>query len=845
MQQIFLGLGAVAEKTYVDDVFSPFLYEGTGSAKTVTTGIDQSGEGSLTWIKKRDSAVSNHLYDTVRGAGKGLSSDLSSAEYNLNTRLSGFTSTGFTLGNNGAVNANGGEYSSWNFRKAPGFFDVVTWTGNNTNRTIAHNLKCVPGCIMVKRTDDSYDWRVFHVGNADNNNAAHYFLELNNTDAKGDNSNRWQDTLPTSTHFSIGDNSGVNYPGGSYVAYVFAGGESTAATARSVDFDANTESLYATSSDYAFGTGDFTVEAWIKPSNVSGISYQNILDTRGSVGDSTTGFSFGFNANGELYMYSSGFDITSAANTIANNQWYHIALVNNGGTIKAYVNGVEKGSFSNNRNFTNTTFRIANATSSSGQNFVGSISNVRVVKGTAVYTSSFRPPTEPLTNITNTKLLCCNNSSTTGSTVASGTLTADGSPTASTDSPFDDPAAFKFGDSKEGIIKCGSYKGSGSAGLEVNVGWEPSWLMLKVTSRTGDWYIMDSMRGVVTSGNDEYLKANETDAEGSADVIEFTSTGFKVISTGTHWNNSAETYLFTVIRRADGYVGKPIELGTDAFTMDWGNSTSQNSWTSGFPVDYAIYRRTHYVTDWFTSARLMQGKELIQNTTAAESAWTGAAFDSNTAWGANSGMDSSYLSYMWKRHKGFDVQRYTGKTGQQSREHGLSVVPEMIWVKSTNNAYEWAIGHKDLTSGWTSKHLRFTNSGEITGQQFALAPTATHWTTPNGGLVNDNGEEYIAMLFSSITGVSAVGSYTGSGGVRWINVGFQPRFLLIKITDGTGDWLLVDSMRGVDKNLYLNTTAANSGGQQIQTNSTSFAITALGANEYNVNNEEYIYYCHA
>ena len=68
--------------------------------------------------------------------------------------------------------------------------------------------------------------------------------------------------------------------------------------------------------------------------------------------------------------------------------------------------------------------------------FHGKISNFRIVKGTGVCTTTFKPPTEPLTNITNTKLLCCNNSSTTGSTVTPGTITANGDPTASTTDPF-------------------------------------------------------------------------------------------------------------------------------------------------------------------------------------------------------------------------------------------------------------------------------------------------------------------------------------------------------------------------------------------------------------------------
>ena len=126
------------------------------------------------------------------------------------------------------------------------------------------------------------------------------------------------------------------------------------------------------------------------------------------------------------------------------------------------------------------------------------------------------------------------------------------------------------------------------------------------------------------------------------------------------------------------------------------------------------------------------------------------------------------------------------------------------------------------------------------------APTSTHFNIGSNADVNADGTHtrFVAMLFSSVDGISKVGSYTGDGnGARWINVGFQPRFLLLKKTDNTGDWLLVDSARGVEKNMYLNTDAASSGGQKIGTSSTSFSI--MDTATFNANGDNYIYYAHA
>jgi hypothetical protein len=74
--------------------------------------------------------------------------------------VTGFLGSGFTLGNNSNSNANGETYASWTFRKAPRFFDVVTYTGTGSTQSVSHSLGVTPGMIIVKRTDSSGDWAV-------------------------------------------------------------------------------------------------------------------------------------------------------------------------------------------------------------------------------------------------------------------------------------------------------------------------------------------------------------------------------------------------------------------------------------------------------------------------------------------------------------------------------------------------------------------------------------------------------------------------------------------------------------------------------------------------------------
>jgi len=164
------------------------------------------------------------LYDTNRGTGKYLSSDTTTAETTNATTLTSFNSNGFSLGVNASYNGNGTTYASWTFRKAAKFFDVVTWTGNGTaGRTIAHNLSSVPGCIIVKRTDTSANWAVYHRASAKSGYTPEQsVLSLNLTNAVTDDSQAWNNTAPTTSVFTVGSDSKTNASGGTYVAYLFA-----------------------------------------------------------------------------------------------------------------------------------------------------------------------------------------------------------------------------------------------------------------------------------------------------------------------------------------------------------------------------------------------------------------------------------------------------------------------------------------------------------------------------------------------------------------------------------------------------------------------------------------------
>jgi len=857
-RKLLMSSGGKKDSTFVDDVFSTYLYRGNGSDnRVVTNNIDLAGEGGLVWVKNRDNTTANYLTDTVRGVSKGIRSNNSNAETTSTVdALKSFTSTGFTVGTGGNVNETNADLASWTFRKAPGFFDVVTYTGTGSNQTINHNLGCVPGLILTKRIDSHGDWIVFH-----RSLGATKALRLDATDGSSTSSSRWNNTEPTASTFTLGSYTAHNSSGSTNIAYLFAGGASTAATARSVEFDGSNDYLsIPDNDDFDLGTS-FTIEAWIypDPGTIQSGYYGMICSQR------NPDWYIAIRGDGPDHMqyYDGNSAHQSAANSIKEGQWTHVAFVNNNGTPTWYINGVASTDGSSNPapNVPNSSGPFDIGRRSDGYYFNGKISNFRLVKGTAVYTSSFTPTTNPLTDITNTKLLCCNNSSTTGSTVTPGTITNYGS-TASTDSPFDDPEGFQFGEEgDQNIIKCGSYIGNGSSdGPDVYLGWEPQWLLIKLESSASyNWYMLDSMRGVVAGGDDKPFKPNTTAAEETWNPLEFTSTGFKLTHGSTNAvNGSSQNYVYMAIRRPDGYVGKPPELGTDVFAMDTGNSSSSGpAFDANFAVDFALNREFAGGDSWATTTRLT-GRRYVRTNSADKEENPHSYYydDYNNGWAIS--MPSNYQSWMWKRHAGMDVVTYLGQEFQGRQiPHSLNAVPEMIWVKNRTNVTEnWAVYHKGANGGTNPEqyYLTLNTTGQNIDNTFwyDTAPTSTHFsvgfTHPQ---TNQDGKEYLAYLFASVDGISKCGYYDGTGSAgHVITTGFTPRFLIIKTTNAANGWFTYDSLRGLGSGAdpYLQLQANNaqdtSGADVFATSSTGFTINQ-NYSSVNASGQKYIYYAHA
>jgi hypothetical protein len=221
------------------EYFSATLYTANGTARTIATGH----QSDWVWLKRRDGAAGHRIADSVRGVNKLLYADSSTNEQSASNTITGFVSTGFTLGDDSGgydVNTSSNTMVAWSWKAGTSFtndasstgvgtidstgsvsdtagFSITSYTGTGSAGTIKHGLSTVPKMIIVKNRDAAQHWGVYHVGIG---NTKH--LRLNSTNAASDSNNLWNNTTPTSSVFSVAGQDMVNKSGDNSIAYCFA-----------------------------------------------------------------------------------------------------------------------------------------------------------------------------------------------------------------------------------------------------------------------------------------------------------------------------------------------------------------------------------------------------------------------------------------------------------------------------------------------------------------------------------------------------------------------------------------------------------------------------------------------
>jgi len=328
----------IPANAYVEYMFSSYMYSGTGASQTITNGVNLSGKGGLVWIKSRSAANAHCLFDTTRGALQYLASNTTDPSQTQSQSLTSFNTDGFTLGTTASisVNNNGQRYVAWTFREQPKFFDIVTWSGDGlANKVIPHNLGSSPGCILVKQTNTTRAWAVFHRSLSGGGTAGN--LVLNTTAAEAGNA---YFPAVSSTEFQVSASTAVNESGGTYVAYLFAhdaGGFGATGTENIVSCGSYTGNGSATGPVVTLGYEPQWVLVkrasggtanWFLYDTMRGFPTATGSETRYPLIPNTTDQESTYASTSGLYPTSTGFSInTSAANFNASgNTYIYIAI---------------------------------------------------------------------------------------------------------------------------------------------------------------------------------------------------------------------------------------------------------------------------------------------------------------------------------------------------------------------------------------------------------------------------------------------------------------------------------------------------------------------------------------
>jgi len=227
-----LDIGPNSEEQ-ADDYFNTVLYTGNGTSQSIT-GVGHQPD--FIWYKCRSNARDHGITDVVRGVQKTLRPSNALPEVDVPT-ITSFDSDGFSVGSNALANLASNTFVAWSW-KAGGTaasntdgsitssvsanqdagFSIVSFTGTGANATVGHGLSSAPEMIILKNRIDSVNWLV---GSTYNPSGWQNYLNLNGTTSALTASTIWQDTAPTSSVFSIGNNPATNGSGDATIAYCF------------------------------------------------------------------------------------------------------------------------------------------------------------------------------------------------------------------------------------------------------------------------------------------------------------------------------------------------------------------------------------------------------------------------------------------------------------------------------------------------------------------------------------------------------------------------------------------------------------------------------------------------
>jgi hypothetical protein len=252
-----------------------------------------------------------------------------------------------------------------------------------------------------------------------------------------------------------------------------------------------------------------------------------------------------------------------------------------------------------------------------------------------------------------------------------------------------------------------------------------------------------------------------------------------------------------------------------------GNATADRQITLGFQPDMAWAKsrtntENHALFDSVRGGyRIMPDQDNAQDANTGVTAWnsTGYVIGSSDSFNSNS---QSFVNWAWKMGTtsglsggtitpsgysisttaGQSIIAYTGTGSAGTIPHGLGKTPDMIMVKETSNATDWAV-YTTIVGKSNFLKLNKDDSEASTSNWNSTLPTSSLFSIGAGGQVNTSGRTYVAYCFANIPGYSKAGSYVGTGNADGVFVytGFRPAMVIVKDTNNNEDWWMVDYKR--------------------------------------------------
>ncbi len=633
-------------------------------------------------------------------------------------------------------------------------------------------------------------------------------------------------------------------------------------------FDGSTSAGIQTadSSDFTLGTNNFTVEAWVYSYEDQGqsryIAGQSPSD--GADANSAIGLFIDANNKPRSYVFYSGGNLDLISSTaIAENTWYHIALVRNSNTFTLYLDGTSVASTTSSITVRDSSAKLGVGMLgeyTTNMQFKGWISNFRFVNGSAVYTSNFTPSTSPLTAVTNTKLLCCQNSTiTTDNSGTSKTITVVN--TANTYSQQMAPFDYDWYDDHSGkdshfqaenitvngimldsptnnfptlnFLDNGSNSTLSQGSLKATFsGWSDAFGTFQVPF-TGKWYVE---LAVTTKGNNYFglWTTNYTDTDAGQDY----GTGRYIVHHGGVTGGSSGGYMSAW--SSGDIIGMAIDC--DNGKLHWSKNGTYGS--SGNPATGANQALTFTATDVYKIIVAGASGNVSDINFGQNGTFGGTKVAQGNADGG--GIGNFYYAppsgfkvlctknlpnpSIKKSSEHFNAVVYTG-TGSTRSVTGVGHKPGMLWIK----AYSTTDDHRvqDEVRGST-KQLDINNNdaeytaadgitsfdsdgftiGADSSNQFNVSGTSSvaySWKGAGSGSANNSGDIDATVSANPTAGVSIIKWTADGSNANTIahGLGKKPSVVWYKKIDPGNAWyVLTDVIDGSQDYLAMSTAGA-------------------------------------